>query len=124
MPGHTPDSDDALLATAHAAAQTARVDWHETEIDGLWIHTTLYGTARLVVLDRGGDAPLLTSVTLRALDSTATDQSDVQQATSTCHGFTLDDAKHAALVDAHLLLFASSPDIAADYYAAQHRAES
>jgi hypothetical protein len=117
MPGHTPDSDDALLATAHAAAQTASVDWHETEIDGLWIHTALYGTARLVVLERGGDAPLLTSASLRALDSTATDQSDVQQATSTCHGFTLDDAKHAALVDAHLLLADADASLAAAYHA-------
>ena len=44
MPGHTPDSDDALLATAHAAAQTAKVDWHETEIHGIHIYTALYGT--------------------------------------------------------------------------------
>ena len=117
MPGHTPDSDDALLATAHAAAQTASVDWHETEIDGIWIYTATLGQSRLVVIDRGGDAPLLTSVTLRAAGSPATDQSDVQQATSTCHGFTLDDAKHAALVDIHMLMFASSPDTAAAFYA-------
>lgn len=118
-----PDSDDALLAIAHAAAQTAQVDWHETEIDGIWIHTAVRGQSRLVVLDRGADLPKLTSVTLRDTASTATDQSDVQQATSTCHGFTLDDAKHAALVDAHMLMFAANPDTAATYYA-QHRAKS
>lgn len=86
-----PRTDDQLRDRARARVETLVLDWHVSHGDFIEIHTALHAGARLVVILAPGHPPIV-SVTHAMSGSPA----DVWCETSTCHDFTVEEAKRVA----------------------------